>query len=57
MKAKAPAATLGGVEWRPRDLQLEAELSSNRYHARTSRGSPFNNLLFTDSWQVSGSLA
>ncbi|KAI3491572.1 hypothetical protein L1887_44193 [Cichorium endivia] len=48
---------LGGVEWRPRDLQLEAELSSNRYHGENKPGARLSTTYFvTDSWQVSGSL-
>ncbi len=48
---------LGGVEWRPRDLQLEAELSSNRYHGENKPGARLATTYFvTDSWQVSGSL-
>ena len=48
---------LGGVEWRPRDLQLEAELSSNRYHGANKPGARLSTTYFlTDSWQLSGSL-
>jgi len=48
---------LGGVEWRPRDLQLEAELSSNRYHGENKPGARLATTYFVnDSWQVSGSL-
>ncbi|MDF2527046.1 MAG: hmsH [Enterobacter mori] len=48
---------LGGVEWRPRDLQLEAELSSNRYHGANKPGARLSTTYFvTDNWQVSGSL-
>ena len=38
---------LGGVEWRPRDLQLEAELSSNRYHGANKPGLAFPQLTFS----------
>ena len=48
---------LGGVEWRPRDLQLEAELSSNRYHGANKPGARLSTTYFlTDNWQLSGSL-
>lgn len=48
---------LGGVEWRPRDLQLEAELSSNRYHGENKPGARLSSTYFlNDNWQVSGSL-
>lgn len=48
---------LGGVEWRPRDLQLEAELSSNRYHGANKPGARLSTTYFLDdNWQVSGSL-
>lgn len=48
---------LGGIEWRPRDLQLEAELSSNRYHGANKPGARLSTTYsLTDSWQVSGSL-
>ena len=48
---------LGGVEWRPRDLQLEAELSSNRYHGANKPGARLStSYVLTDNWQVSGSL-
>lgn len=48
---------LGGVEWRPRDLQLEAEVSSNRYHGENKPGARLSATYFlNDNWQVSGSL-
>ncbi|HFK5806731.1 TPA: poly-beta-1,6 N-acetyl-D-glucosamine export porin PgaA [Enterobacter bugandensis] len=48
---------LGGVEWRPRDLQLEAEVSSNRYHGENKPGARLSTTYFlNDNWQVSGSL-
>ncbi len=48
---------LGGVEWRPRDLQLEAELSSNRYHGENKPGARLSaTYSLTDNWQVSSSL-
>ncbi|EQC2552674.1 poly-beta-1,6 N-acetyl-D-glucosamine export porin PgaA [Enterobacter cloacae] len=47
----------GGVEWRPRDLQLEAELSGNRYHGASKPGARLSTTYsLTDNWQVSGSL-
>jgi len=47
----------GGVEWRPRDLQLEAELSGNRYHGASKPGARLSTTYsVTDNWQVSGSL-
>ncbi len=48
---------LGGVEWRPRDLTLEAELSSNRYHGTNRPGARLSTTYsLSDNWQVSGSL-
>lgn len=48
---------LGGIEWRPRDLQLEAEVSSNRYHGENKPGARLSTTYFlNDNWQVSGSL-
>lgn len=47
----------GGVEWRPRDLTLEAELSSNRYHGTNRPGARLSTIYsLNDNWQVSGSL-
>ncbi|MDR0171698.1 poly-beta-1,6 N-acetyl-D-glucosamine export porin PgaA [Enterobacter sichuanensis] len=47
----------GGVEWRPRDLQLEAELSGNHYHGANKPGARLSTTYnLTDNWQVSGSL-
>ena len=48
---------LGGVEWRPRDLTLEAELSSNRYHGTNRPGARLSTTYsLSDHWQVSGNL-
>lgn len=48
---------LGGIEWRPRDLQLEAEVSSNRYHGENKPGARLSTTYFlNDNWQFSGSL-
>ncbi|MDS0116293.1 poly-beta-1,6 N-acetyl-D-glucosamine export porin PgaA, partial [Enterobacter hormaechei subsp. steigerwaltii] len=48
---------LGGVEWRPRDLTLEAELSSNRYHGTNRPGARLSTTYsLSDNWQVSGNL-
>ena len=47
----------GGVEWRPRDLLAEAELSSNRYHDTNKLGARLSTTYnISDHWQVSGSL-
>lgn len=47
----------GGVEWRSRDLQLEAELSGNHYHGANKPGARLSTTYnLTDNWQVSGSL-
>ncbi|HAV1769295.1 TPA: poly-beta-1,6 N-acetyl-D-glucosamine export porin PgaA [Enterobacter hormaechei subsp. xiangfangensis] len=48
---------LGGVEWRPRDLTLEAELSGNRYHGKNRPGARLSTTYsLSDNWQVSGNL-
>lgn len=48
---------LGGVEWRPRDLTLEAELSGNRYHGKNRPGVRLSTTYsLSDNWQVSGNL-
>ncbi|MWO05863.1 DUF560 domain-containing protein, partial [Escherichia coli] len=47
----------GGVEWRPRDLLVEAELSNNRYHDTNKLGARLSTTYnISDHWQVSGSL-
>ncbi|MCF0252628.1 MAG: poly-beta-1,6 N-acetyl-D-glucosamine export porin PgaA [Shigella flexneri] len=47
----------GGIEWRPRDLQVEAELSSNRYHGKNKPGARlFTKYSISDHWQVGGNL-
>ncbi|MEH0887980.1 poly-beta-1,6 N-acetyl-D-glucosamine export porin PgaA [Enterobacter sp. UNJFSC 003] len=47
----------GGVEWRPRDVWLEAELSSNGYHGENKPGARLSGRYsLTDNWQVGGSL-
>ncbi|HCA7669222.1 TPA: poly-beta-1,6 N-acetyl-D-glucosamine export porin PgaA [Enterobacter hormaechei] len=48
---------LGGVEWRPRDLTLEAELSGNHYHGKNRPGARLSTTYsLSDNWQVSGNL-
>ncbi|HEO9968693.1 TPA: poly-beta-1,6 N-acetyl-D-glucosamine export porin PgaA [Enterobacter hormaechei subsp. xiangfangensis] len=48
---------LGGVEWRPRDLTLEAELSGNSYHGKNRPGARLSTTYsLSDNWQVSGNL-
>ena len=48
---------LGGFEWRPRDLTLEAELSGNRYHGKNRPGARLSTTYsLSDNWQVSGNL-
>lgn len=47
----------GGVEWRPRDLLVEAELSGNRYHGANRPGARLTAAYsLSDGWQTGGSL-
>ncbi len=46
-----------GIEWRPRDLLVEAELSSNHYHGANKPGARLSAAYsLNDSWQVGGNL-
>lgn len=47
----------GGVEWRPRDLLVEAELSNNHYHNTNKLGARLSTTYsISDHWQVCGRL-
>lgn len=48
---------VGGVEWRSRDIWLEAELSGNRYHGIHTPGARLSGQYsLNDRWQSGGSL-